>query len=200
MRPGEVELRATVADFRKGPRELYPQVAFAGRSNVGKSSLLNRLLGTNLAGVSKQPGKTRTINYYLVQNRYYFVDLPGYGFARISLAERQRWGQRITAYLQEDPRLKLVVGLVDPRVPASPLDQDLAGFARQAGLPLQVVLTKADKLGRGALAEASRRVRAALELEREPLAVSATTGVGCRQLLTSILSTLDETKVPVQGA
>lgn len=200
MRPGEVELRATVADFRKGPREPYPQVAFAGRSNVGKSSLLNRLLGTSLAGVSKQPGKTRTINYYLVQNRYYFVDLPGYGFARTSLAERQKWGQRITAYLQEDPRLRLVVGLVDPRVPTSPLDQDLAGFVRQAGLPLQIVLTKADKLGRGALAEATRQIRQWLALEREPLAVSATTGAGCRQLLADIFSTLDAMDVPVQGA
>ncbi|MGV8041718.1 MAG: ribosome biogenesis GTP-binding protein YihA/YsxC [Thermoanaerobaculaceae bacterium] len=200
MRVESVTLRATVADFRKGPRELVPQVAFAGRSNVGKSSLLNTLLRTKLAAVSKQPGKTRTINYYLVNGRFYFVDLPGYGFARTSIAERQQWGERVTAYLREDQRLRLVVGLVDPRVPTSALDADLAAFVHQAGVPLLCVLTKADKLGRGALAEAGRRIQRDLELETPPLAVSATTGSGCRSLLTAILTTLENTNVPGQGA
>lgn len=200
MRVESVTLRATVADFRKGPREPLPQVAFAGRSNVGKSSLLNALLGTRLAAVSKQPGKTRTINYYLVNDRYFFVDLPGYGFARTSMTERQQWGERISAYLQEDRRLRLVVELVDPRVPTSPLDADLASFVRQAGLPVLVVLTKADKMARGALAEAGRRMQRDLELESAPLAVSATTGSGCRPLLTAILTTLENTNVPGQGA
>lgn len=200
MRIESVALRATVADFRKGPREPFPQVAFAGRSNVGKSSLLNALLGTKLAAVSKQPGKTRTINYYLVNGRYFFVDLPGYGFARTSLAERRRWGERISAYLREEPRLRLVVGLIDPRVPTSPLDADLAGFVRQAAKPLLVVLTKADKLGRGPLVEAGHRIQRDLELETAPLAVSAAIGSGCRSLLTAILTTLEGSNVPGQGA
>ncbi|MCU0291586.1 MAG: ribosome biogenesis GTP-binding protein YihA/YsxC [Thermoanaerobaculaceae bacterium] len=200
MRIESLDLRATVADFRKGPRDPFPQVAFAGRSNVGKSSLLNALLGTRLAAVSKQPGKTRTINYYLVNKKFYFVDLPGYGYARTSQAERAAWGERITAYLVQDARLKLVVGLVDPRVPTSDLDVDLAHFVRQAGKVFLAVLTKADKLGRGALAQASQRLMRDLELETAPLAVSSLTGSGCRELLTAIQRTLENTDVPAQGA
>ena len=200
MRVDSVTLRATVADFRKSPGEALPQVAFAGRSNVGKSSLLNALLGTNLAGVSKQPGKTRTINYYLVNGRYFFVDLPGYGFARTSMTQRRQWGAQVSAYLQEERRLRLVVGLVDPRIPTSPLDADLVGFVRQAAKPLLMVLTKADKMARGALAEAGRRIQRDLELESAPLAVSATTASGCRPLLTAILTTLENTNDPGQGA
>ncbi|HPC84335.1 MAG TPA: ribosome biogenesis GTP-binding protein YihA/YsxC [Thermoanaerobaculaceae bacterium] len=200
MRAESVVLRATVADFRQGPREPWPQVAFAGRSNVGKSSLLNALLGTKLAAVSKQPGKTRTLNYYLVNGRCFFVDLPGYGFARTSMTERLEWGERITAYLQEERRLRLVVGLVDPRVPTSPLDVDLASFVRRAARPFLVVLTKADKLASGALAEAGRRIQRDLELTSPPLAASAATGAGCKALLTAILTTLDTTNVPGQGA
>jgi GTP-binding protein len=200
MRIENVELRATVADFRPGPRDPFPQVAFAGRSNVGKSSLLNTLLRTTLAAVSKQPGKTRTINYYLVNKRFYFVDLPGYGWARTPQAERAAWGERITAYLVQDARLKLVVGLVDPRIPTSDLDVDLSNFVRQAGRSFLVVLTKADKLGRGALAQAAQRVMRDLELETAPLASSAVTGNGCRELLTAIQRTLENTDVPAQGA
>ena len=181
-----VTLRATVADHRKGPREPFPQVAFAGRSNVGKSSLLNSLFGRRLAMVSKEPGKTRTINYYLVNGKMFFVDLPGYGYARVAKTERSGWGERITAYLRDEARLRAVIGLVDPRVPDSPLDVALAALARQIERPLVVVLTKADKLGRGALAEASRRTTANLGLSVAPLAFSAQTGEGKRQILSAI--------------
>jgi len=132
MRIERVTLRATVADHERGPRDLLPQVAFAGRSNVGKSSLLNSLFGTRLAGVSKTPGKTRTLNYYLVNDCWYFVDLPGYGYARTAREQRQEWGRNVTAYLLEEDRLRLVVGLVDPRIPTSPLDVDLVGFVRRS--------------------------------------------------------------------
>ncbi|MFZ5788434.1 MAG: ribosome biogenesis GTP-binding protein YihA/YsxC, partial [Acidobacteriota bacterium] len=133
MRIEDVRLLATVADHRKGPREPLPQVAFAGRSNVGKSSLLNELFGARLAGVSKQPGKTRTLNYYLVNRECVFVDLPGYGYARVAKSERAQWDRRITAFLSEEERLRLVVGLVDPRIPTSPLDVDLVRYVTAAG-------------------------------------------------------------------
>ena len=110
------------------------------------------------------------------------------------------WGERITAYLVQDARLKLVVGLVDPRVPTSDLDVDLAHFVRQADKVFLAVLTKADKLGRGALAQASQRIMRDLELETVPLAVSSLTGSGCRELLTAIQRTLENTDVPAQGA
>jgi GTP-binding protein len=186
----EVELRATVIDHRQGPREPFPQIAFAGRSNVGKSSLLNTLFGMRIAGVSKTPGKTRTINYYLVNRRLYFVDLPGYGYARVERSQRQSWGKSVTAYLAGEDRLTLVVGLVDPRVPTTPLDLQLGAFVRSAGRRLQVVLTKADKLGRGALAQAAARVRHDLELDHAPLTFSARTGSGRTDILAAIAQAL----------
>ena len=182
----EVELRATVVDHRQGPRQPLPQVAFAGRSNVGKSSLLNTLFGRRIAAVSKTPGKTRTINYYLVNRCLYFVDLPGYGYARVEEARRQAWGKSVTAYLEDEDRLALVLGLVDPRVPTSSLDLELTAFVRAAGRRLQVILTKADKLGRGALAQASARVRHDLELDHAPLEFSAHTGAGRADVLAAI--------------
>ncbi len=186
MRVEDVVLRATVADHRKGPNDPFPQVAFAGRSNVGKSSLLNVLFNTRIAAVSKQPGKTRTINYYCVNSKVYFVDLPGYGYAKVARQERAAWGERITAYIESEERLRLVVGLVDPRIPTSPLDMDLVGFVRSTGKPLLIVMTKADQLGRGALARARHRLTRELGLIREPLAFSARTGQGTRELFAAI--------------
>jgi GTP-binding protein len=190
VRIEEVTLRATVADHLKGPREPLPQVAFAGRSNVGKSSLLNSLFGTRIAAVSKTPGKTRTINYYLVNNRCFFVDLPGYGFARTAREEREAWGRRITAYLQQEGRLRLVVGLVDPRVPTSPLDRDLVDFARDAGRPLLLVMTKTDQLGRGELARAAQRLARELGAGAAPIPFSAHTGAGRKDVLAAIADAL----------
>ncbi len=186
MRINEVTLRATVADHRKGPRDPLPQVAFAGRSNVGKSSLLNNLFSRRLALVSKQPGKTRTINYYLVNERLFFVDLPGYGYARVSQSVRRDWGGSVTSYIADETRLHLVVGLIDPRIPTSPLDIELAGLVRAAGKQLAVVLTKADRLRRGALAGAALRITRDLGLEEPPIEFSARTGQGRKEILTVI--------------
>jgi len=186
----EVTLRATVADHHEGPRDPLPQVAFAGRSNVGKSSLLNSLFGTRLAAVSKTPGKTRTINYYLVNNRCFFVDLPGYGYASTGRGERKAWGRRITAYLEQEDRLKLVVGLIDPRIPTSPLDLDLVGFARDAGRPLLLVMTKTDRIGRGELERAAQRLGRELGAGAWPLAFSAQTGAGRKDVLAAIARAL----------
>jgi GTP-binding protein len=190
VRIEEVTLRATVADHREGPREPLPQVAFAGRSNVGKSSLLNSLFGTRLAAVSKTPGKTRTINYYLVNNRCFFVDLPGYGYARTGREEREAWGRRITTYLEQEGRLRLVVGLIDPRIPTSPLDRDLVAFAREAGRPLLLVMTKTDRVGRGELARAAQRLARDLGTGGAPLSFSAHTGAGRTDILVAIARAL----------
>jgi GTP-binding protein len=190
LRVEEVTLEATVADHRQGPRGPLPQVAFAGRSNVGKSTLLNALFGRRLAGVSKEPGKTRTLNYYLVNRRLYFVDLPGYGFARVARSERARWDERITSFLTGEARLRLVVGLVDPRIETSPLDAALADFVAAAGKPFVVVLTKADKLSAGNLARAASRVTRDLGLVSRPLAFSARTGAGRHDILATIAEVL----------
>ena len=192
MRIDRVTLRATVADHGKGPKDLLPQVAFAGRSNVGKSSLLNSLFGTRLAAVSKTPGKTRTINYYLVNDRWYFVDLPGYGYARTGREQRQAWGKNVTTYLLEEDKLRLVVGLVDPRVPTSPLDVDLVAFVRRAGKPLLLVMTKTDRMGRGALAQASVRLGRELAQGEQPFTFSAHTGAGRKEVLAAIAQVLED--------
>lgn len=183
-------LSACVVDFRQGPKDPRPQVAFAGRSNVGKSSLLNALFGQKLAQVSKTPGKTRTLNYYLVNHRCYFVDLPGYGFAAVAKKERESWGRNVTDYIMHEERLKLVVALVDPRVPTSPLDQALLELCRQAARPVLVVLTKADALSRGALAAERLRVQRDLQLAELPLVFSAKSGEGKRELLKAIAERL----------
>lgn len=190
MRVETVTLRATVAEHPKGPRDPLPQVAFAGRSNVGKSSLLNSLFGERLAAVSKTPGKTQTLNYYLVNQRCYFVDLPGYGYARTGREKREAWGRNITAYLREEEQLRLVVGLVDPRIPTSPLDVDLVGFVREAGKPLLLVMTKTDRMGRGALAQAAVRLSRELAGGETPVAFSATTGAGRKEILAAIAQSL----------
>lgn len=186
MRIGEVKLCATVADHREGPRDPLPQVAFAGRSNVGKSSLLNALFSRDIAMVSKTPGKTRTINYYLVNRSTFFVDLPGYGFAKVAQSERRAWGEKVTRYVEQEERLRLVVALVDPRIPTSPLDVELVAMVRELGRPLLVVATKADQLGRGALAAAAIRLQADLGLPGRPLAFSSRTGAGKKELLAAI--------------
>jgi len=124
-----------------------PQLALAGRSNVGKSSLLNRLTGRKkLAKTSSTPGKTRSLNFYRVSPEdFYLVDLPGYGYARCSKTEREKWAALIARYLQNNTRLFCVVALLDSRLPPQALDIDLVMYIREQGIEVFPVLTKADK-------------------------------------------------------
>lgn len=130
------------------PPSQCPEVAFAGRSNVGKSSLINKVLNRKgLVKVSSQPGKTTTINFFSV-DKTMFVDLPGYGYAKVSRAERERWSRLIDGYFDQDRRFALVVSLVDIRHDASDLDVRMVSFLRERELPFVVVATKADKLSK----------------------------------------------------
>ena len=130
------------------PASTLPEVAFAGRSNVGKSSLLNKLANhKNLARVSQKPGKTATINFFLAGDAY-LVDLPGYGYAQVSKSERARWAELIEGYFNQDRRFALVCSLIDVRHPASALDENMVGFLQEAGLPYLIALTKGDKLSK----------------------------------------------------
>ena len=130
------------------PPSTLPDVAFAGRSNVGKSSMLNALFGRkSLAKVSQKPGKTSTINFFATDTAR-FVDLPGYGYARVAKSEKGRWAELIEGYFNQDRNFALVVSLVDIRHEAQQLDLNMIGFLQEAGLPFAVVLTKADKLSK----------------------------------------------------
>ena len=129
------------------PADGLPEVAFVGRSNVGKSSLLNMLAGrTKLARTSGTPGKTQEFNYYKVNGRLYFVDLPGYGYAKIARTQRSRWGRFIGRYLTEREPLRAVFHLIDSRHPPTDLDRDVMALMRGGDVPYIVVLTKTDKL------------------------------------------------------
>lgn len=130
------------------PPSTLPEVAFAGRSNVGKSSMLNALFGRkSLAKVSQKPGKTSTINFFATDTAR-FVDLPGYGYARVAKSEKGRWAELIEGYFNQDRNFALVVSLVDIRHEAQQLDLNMIGFLQEAGLPFALVLTKADKLSK----------------------------------------------------
>ena len=130
------------------PASTRPEVSFAGRSNVGKSSLLNKLMyRKGLAKVSSTPGKTTTVNFFDVDG-VHFIDLPGYGFAKVSQSEKARWSKLIDGYFNQDRKFALVVSLIDIRHDPSALDCALVEFLQESGLPFAIALTKADKLSK----------------------------------------------------
>jgi GTP-binding protein len=135
------------ADLKTPIRPSLPEIAFGGRSNVGKSSLINSLLNRHkLALVSKRPGKTQLLNYFLVDNRYYFVDLPGYGFARVPKALREQWGELVEGFLRESKQLRCVIVILDSRHGATNDDLELIHWLQAYKRPFILVLTKVDKL------------------------------------------------------
>ena len=168
------------------PRDGLPEVAFVGRSNVGKSTLINTITNRKkLAHTSSTPGKTRTINFYLINRRFYFVDLPGYGYAKVSRKERIQWQKMIEGYLKNRPQLKGVLALIDSR--RDPDELELALYRYLASLEKRVVtvLTKADKMPRGRLSQRVAAIRKALGVERV-IPFSARTGEGKTELLKAI--------------
>ncbi len=146
MRYDKAEFKAAYGTFGQLPPTDLPEIAFAGRSNVGKSSLLNKLFGRkNLARVSSVPGKTITINFYQVENAN-FVDLPGYGYAKVAKTEKDRWAEMMEGYFNSDRNIKLVVQLVDMRHPPTKDDLMMMDFLQASGYEFIVVMTKSDKL------------------------------------------------------
>ncbi len=188
------EFTISVADARKLPPPRRGEFVFVGRSNVGKSSLLNRLLNRkNFARISSKPGKTRLINYFLINDDFYLVDLPGYGFARVSHAEKRRWGARMDNYLRSDRR-KLVFQLIDARTGITPLDNTMLEWLAHFELPVLMVVTKIDKLSRN---QANRQVQAIREVALshgfgDVIPFSAVTGVGVADLHNEILDFLSD--------
>lgn len=156
-----------------------PEVAFAGRSNVGKSSLLNNLLQRRkLARTSQTPGRTQTINFFDVNGELYFVDLPGYGYAKVPLAVRAAWRPMVDGYLSSDRDLRLMVVLVDIRRDPGVEEQDLIAWLEGRGVPSLVVATKVDKISRGRRSARLSAIGKTLGLTEPPVAFSALSGEG----------------------
>jgi len=176
------------------PESVLPEVAFAGRSNVGKSSLLNRLVQRKkFARVSNTPGRTREINFFKINDAFVFVDLPGYGYARVSKERRAEWRPLIESYLRRSPQLRGIVQLLDVRHDPTNDDRLMLDFLSEIGVPTIVVLTKIDKLG----ATERRKQLAALLLQvgidaEQVIAFSASTGEGRDELAEAIESLLEQ--------
>ena len=175
-------------DWRKCPEPDKPEYAFIGRSNVGKSSLINMLTNNkNLAKTSSKPGKTQTINHFLMNKTWYLVDLPGYGFAKTSKTNREKWQRMISDYLLHRENLQVVFTLVDSRLEPQQIDVDFINNLGENGIPFAIVFTKADKISAGKAMSNIQKMKNRLyeTWEELPLMVksSSLSGLGKEQLL-----------------
>lgn len=189
MNFNNVEFLISAASPKDFPDNKLPEIAFAGKSNVGKSSVINRLLQRkNFARVGEKPGKTIHVNYFTVDNSCYFVDLPGYGYAKVSQAEKNRWGKLMEDYFAAD-RIDLGILIVDSRHAPTNNDITMANWFLQTGCPFVVVANKVDKLKKSELVSNMEVIRKDLELPEDCILVpfSAEKGTGRDELIKLIL-------------
>jgi len=195
MRIVKSELDTVAVKPSQYPPDTMPEIAFAGRSNVGKSSLLNLLTNRKkLARVSGSPGKTRTINFYLVNDAFRIVDLPGYGYAKVSKAMTENWGDMMETYFQKREGLRKVIQLVDIRHKPTAQDVQMYEYMRHYGLDGIVVCTKADKVSRNEMQKNIAVIRKTLDLSKEDkvIPVSALKKTGYEELLAEIETLLED--------
>jgi GTP-binding protein len=189
-------MKVTQADFiisavspKQYPEGSLPELALAGRSNVGKSSFINKMINRkNLARTSSKPGKTQTLNYYLINKEIYFVDLPGYGYAKVSKTEKAKWGKMMEEYLQTREQLKAVIQVVDIRHAPTKDDQGMFEYLKHYNIPTIVVATKTDKIPRGKWQKHAKEVRTTLGMDKDDTLVlfSAETGQGKEEAWSAI--------------
>lgn len=173
------------------PKDRKPEIAFCGRSNSGKSSLLNALTNSKgLARTSSSPGRTQLINFFLVDGQTYYVDLPGYGYAKVPKGIRDTWGEMVEGYLRNREPLKLAIMLVDSRIPPTDSDRTMKEWLDHFGIPNLVVLTKSDKISRNELTKALRTCAETLQT-KEIIAFSAITDFGKDAVLKKIRDAID---------
>lgn len=190
----KAELEAIAARKNQYPEDNLKEIAFAGRSNVGKSSLLNLLTNRkNLARVSGSPGKTRTINFYRINDSFRIVDLPGYGYAKVSKSVTESWGNMMETYFQNRQGLVKVIQLVDIRHAPSRQDVEMYQYLRHYGLDGIVVATKADKVSRNEMQKCIRQIRGTLNLSQEDrvIPVSSLKRTGQEDLLSEMEALLE---------
>ena len=202
MKIKSVALETVVGITSKLPEHSLPEIAFAGKSNVGKSSLINALLNRKaLARTSSQPGKTQTINFYNINESFYFVDLPGYGYAKVSQEIREKWGKMIERYLKQSKVLKLVCLLVDIRHAPSENDKIMYEWIVYQGYQPVILATKLDKIKRSAKEKQIKLIRESLGATKETviLPFSAETKQGREEVWQLICQKLEPVSVPNQA-
>jgi GTP-binding protein len=200
MKVSSAEFVKSAFEESQWVRARLPEVAFLGRSNVGKSSLINSLLGVKgLARTSSTPGRTQSINFFLINRNFHFVDLPGYGYARVSKTVRESWGEIVTDYLANRERLVLSIQIVDSRHDPTKLDLQLSEWLTVNAKPRLVVATKADKLSRNELQKTLRRAQSILGASQpgEIVAYSALTGLGRDRVWRAIADALTVSQSPL---
>ena len=189
------EFIRSAASLNDCPKDRLPQIAFAGRSNVGKSSVINKLLlRKNFARVGEAPGKTTHINYFLIDKAMYLVDLPVYGYAKVPKSEKERWAKLIEAYFADPELITLGVLIVDSRHKPTANDVTMAQYFQQSGRPYVVVANKLDKLKKGEIDTNLRTIREVLALEEDTILIpfSAEKGQGREELLNHILKMVEK--------
>lgn len=184
-----VEFEASYGLPSQIPNSTLPEIVFSGRSNVGKSSLINKMLNRkSIARVSAKPGKTGTINFYRVGNAVKYVDLPGYGYAKVSASEKMRWAKLIEGYFNSNRRISLVVQIIDMRHPPTKDDLSMIDYLTQRGFNFIIVLTKNDKLNKTQRCERLEKISSEIKLPSNAriLSFSSLTGEGVEELKQAI--------------
>ena len=196
------ELETVCGITSKLPKNEGVEIAFAGKSNVGKSSLINGLLNRKaLARTSSQPGKTQTINFYKINQRFYFVDLPGYGYAKVSASEREKWGKMIENYLHTSEKLALVFLLIDIRHQPSGNDCIMYDWILDHGYKPIIIATKLDKINRSQVQKQLKLIRETLQVEKGTIMIpySAQTKQGREEIYEIIDKVIEEFGQPDSG-
>ncbi|GAA5421278.1 ribosome biogenesis GTP-binding protein YihA/YsxC [Tetragenococcus halophilus] len=166
MKVHAAEIVISAVSKKQYPKSALAEVALAGRSNVGKSSFINTLIDRKkLARTSSKPGRTQTINFYLIENKFHFVDLPGYGYAKVSKQERAKWGEMIDEYFANRKQLQAVVSLIDMRHDPSEGDIQMYDFLKYYNFPVIVVATKADKVAKNKREQQISRIKEILDFD-----------------------------------
>ncbi len=179
MKVNQAEFVISAVGPAQYPEDGLPEIALAGRSNVGKSSLINKMIARkNLARTSSQPGKTQTLNFYAIDAQLYLVDLPGYGYAQVAQGIKAGWGSMMERYLLRSERLALVVQLLDMRHPPSREDRRMYEWLGEAGRAVLLVATKADKLSKGQWMKQNHMIQRELSSSTLPIPFSSLNGIG----------------------
>jgi GTP-binding protein len=191
MKVTEAELVISAVEAKQYPKFALPEIALAGRSNVGKSSFINKMINRkSLARTSSKPGKTQTLNFYKINQQFLFVDVPGYGFAKVSMAEREKWGHFIEEYMSIREHLKAVIQLIDIRHKPSKEDQMMYEWLNHLGVNVIIVATKLDKIPKTRVHRHIKEIRETLQMPKAVPVIpfSAETGQGKDEAWNTILA------------